>query len=158
MDTLDTVSVNCVVSKGDVPIEIIWLFEGQRVTSNDGITVSKMGAKMSTLYIESIRPRHAGNYSCVARNKAGQVEHSSELKVIGNSSVWCDRVRMLCFASALCKYNVRASASITMCRLCILFVQFLPPYFLSISERNLWIRSVWLPSTAQLPRAIRRSL
>lgn len=88
---MDTVSVNCVVSRGDLPIEIIWLFDGLRVTSNDGITVSKMGPKMSTLYIESIRPRHAGNYSCVARNKAGQVEHSSELKVIGNSGVWCGR-------------------------------------------------------------------
>lgn len=91
VDTMDTVSVNCVVSRGDLPIEIVWLFDGLRVTSNDGITVSKMGPKMSTLYIESIRPRHAGNYSCVARNKAGQVEHSSELKVIGNSGVWCGR-------------------------------------------------------------------
>lgn len=85
---MDTVSINCVVSRGDTPIEIVWLFDGQRVTSNDGITISKMGQKMSTLYIESIRPRHAGNYSCVAWNKAGQVEHSSELKVIGNGLVF----------------------------------------------------------------------
>ncbi|EDS26520.1 down syndrome cell adhesion molecule [Culex quinquefasciatus] len=82
VDTLDTVSINCVVSKGDLPIKIVWLMNGERISSNDGITISKMGPKMSTLYIESIRPRHAGVFSCRAQNKAGSVEHSSQLKVI----------------------------------------------------------------------------
>uniref|UniRef100_A0A182YKL3 Down syndrome cell adhesion molecule n=2 Tax=Neocellia TaxID=44535 RepID=A0A182YKL3_ANOST len=81
-DSSSTVSVQCVVTKGDVPIDIGWMFNGRRISSNDGITVSKLGQKMSTLYIESIRSRHAGNYTCRASNAAGSVEHSSELKVI----------------------------------------------------------------------------
>uniref|UniRef100_A0A182K8V3 Ig-like domain-containing protein n=1 Tax=Anopheles christyi TaxID=43041 RepID=A0A182K8V3_9DIPT len=81
-DSSSTVSVQCVVTKGDVPIDIGWMFNGRRISSNDGITVSKMGQKMSTLYIESIRSRHAGTYTCRASNAAGTVEHSSELKVI----------------------------------------------------------------------------
>lgn len=94
VDTLDTVSINCVVSKGDLPIKIVWLMNGERISSNDGITISKMGPKMSTLYIESIRPRHAGVFSCRAQNKAGSVEHSSQLKVIGNRcSAWCGWLR-----------------------------------------------------------------
>lgn len=85
-DSSSTVSVQCVVTKGDVPIDIGWMFNGRRISSNDGITVSKLGQKMSTLYIESIRSRHAGNYTCRASNAAGSVEHSSELKVIGRRS------------------------------------------------------------------------
>uniref|UniRef100_A0A182NC81 Down syndrome cell adhesion molecule n=1 Tax=Anopheles dirus TaxID=7168 RepID=A0A182NC81_9DIPT len=81
-DSSSTVSVQCVITKGDVPIDIGWMFNGRRISSNDGITVSKLGQKMSTLYIESIRSRHAGNYTCRASNAAGSVEHSSELKVI----------------------------------------------------------------------------
>ena len=83
VDSLDTVSVSCVVSKGDTPIEIQWHFNGRKIHSNDGILISKASQKNSILTIESARARHAGNYTCLAKNKAGQTEHSSELKVIG---------------------------------------------------------------------------
>lgn len=82
-DMLTTTTVSCAVIKGDPPIDINWMFNGDNIRTNDGITITKSGQKMSILYIESVQPRHAGNYSCVARNKAGFVEHSSELKVIG---------------------------------------------------------------------------
>lgn len=86
-----TVSVQCVITKGDTPIEIVWSFNNRSIDTNDGIVISKMGQKMSTLYIESIRSRHAGVYSCNAKNKAGSVQHSSELRVIGNDQwvVFC---------------------------------------------------------------------
>lgn len=82
-DSSSTVSVQCVITKGDRPIDIGWLFNNRMIDSNDGITVSKMGQKMSTLYIESISSQHAGNYTCRASNAAGTAEYSSELKVIG---------------------------------------------------------------------------
>lgn len=82
-DSSSTVSVQCVISKGDTPIDIGWLFNGRMIDSSDGISISKMGQKMSTLYIESIRSAHAGNYTCRASNAAGTAEHSSELKIIG---------------------------------------------------------------------------
>nr|XP_049465886.1 Down syndrome cell adhesion molecule-like protein Dscam2 isoform X30 [Anopheles coluzzii] len=82
VDMMNTVSINCVVSKGDTPIMIEWLFNGNRVTTNDGINIMKSGQKISILSIESVQSRHAGNYTCVARNNAGESQHTSELKVI----------------------------------------------------------------------------
>uniref|UniRef100_A0A182SAI8 Ig-like domain-containing protein n=1 Tax=Anopheles maculatus TaxID=74869 RepID=A0A182SAI8_9DIPT len=81
-DIHSTTTVSCAVAKGDTPIEINWMFNGSKIFSNDGITITKSGQKMSLLYIESVQARHSGNYTCVARNKAGFVEHTSELKVI----------------------------------------------------------------------------
>lgn len=85
VDLMNTVSINCVVSKGDTPIMIEWLFNGDRITSNDGVLITKTGQKISMMSIESVQPRHAGNYTCVARNKAGESQHTAELQVIGNS-------------------------------------------------------------------------
>lgn len=83
-DMLSTTTASCTVTKGDSPIYIDWLFNGMKISSNDGIVITKSGPKMSILYIESVQPRHAGNYTCSAHNKAGFVEHSSELRVIGS--------------------------------------------------------------------------
>lgn len=82
-DTLSTTTVSCTVAKGDFPIEINWMFNGAKIDSSESVTITKSGPRMSILYIDSVRPEHAGLYSCVARNKAGFTEHSSELKVIG---------------------------------------------------------------------------
>ena len=82
-DIHSTTSVNCVVIKGDSPVKIEWLFNGRRIRTNDGLTIANTGQKMSLMFIESIQPRHAGNYTCIARNNAGSVEHTSLLKVIG---------------------------------------------------------------------------
>uniref|UniRef100_A0A182JD59 Ig-like domain-containing protein n=1 Tax=Anopheles atroparvus TaxID=41427 RepID=A0A182JD59_ANOAO len=82
-DMLTTSTVSCAVMKGDTPIEINWMFNGAILATGDGITITKSGPKMSILYIESVQPRHAGRYTCVARNRASFVEHSSDLKVIG---------------------------------------------------------------------------
>ncbi|XP_055593967.1 cell adhesion molecule Dscam2 isoform X17 [Uranotaenia lowii] len=81
-DILSTTTVSCAVAKGDAPIEINWMFNGRLISFTEGLAITKSGQKMSILYIESVQPEHAGNYTCVARNKAGFSEHSSELKVI----------------------------------------------------------------------------
>lgn len=83
-DSGSTVSVSCIVTKGDTPIDISWLFNGRRLTTNDGVLITKSGQKMSILLIESAHSRHAGNYTCHARNGAGSVEQTSTLQIIGN--------------------------------------------------------------------------
>ena len=80
-----TTSVNCAVAKGDPPIEINWMFNGSKLFTSDGILITKSGQKISFLSIESVQARHAGNYTCVAKNRAGFAEHTSELKVMGNA-------------------------------------------------------------------------
>lgn len=80
---MDMVSASCTVNKGDLPINIYWLRNGQKIFSNDGISISRTNQRISILSIESVRDRHAGNYSCVAENKAGLVELSADLWVNG---------------------------------------------------------------------------
>ena len=82
-DIMTTTIVSCVVPKGDLPMDIKWLFNTRRISTNDGVLISGNSQRMSMLTIESVQPRHAGNYTCIARNKAGVAHHTSELKVIG---------------------------------------------------------------------------
>ncbi|XP_058116716.1 cell adhesion molecule Dscam2 [Anopheles coustani] len=78
---MDMVSATCTVNKGDLPIDIVWLLNGRKIYSNDGILISRPSPRLSTLSIESVRDRHSGNYSCIAMNHAGSMEHVSQLLV-----------------------------------------------------------------------------
>lgn len=84
VDALDMATVNCAVTKGDLPVDVYWKFNGYRVFgSNDGILITRSGQRISVLSIESARSRHSGVYTCIASNSAGSVEHSAELHVNG---------------------------------------------------------------------------
>lgn len=76
-------SITCSVIKGDSPIEINWKFNNHTLTTNDGVLITRGGQRASLLSIESIRSRHAGVYTCIAKNTAGTVKHSAELLVNG---------------------------------------------------------------------------
>ncbi|XP_049290927.1 Down syndrome cell adhesion molecule-like protein Dscam2 isoform X33 [Anopheles funestus] len=78
---MDMVSATCTVNKGDLPIDIVWLLNGHKIYSNDGILISRPSPRLSTLSIESVRDRHSGNYSCIAMNHAGSMEHVTPLLV-----------------------------------------------------------------------------
>lgn len=83
VNELDMVSASCTVNKGDLPIDVTWTKHGGRVYTNDGVVVTKTSVRMSVLSIESVRARHAGNYSCVATNNAGVTSHWAVLAVNG---------------------------------------------------------------------------
>lgn len=83
VNELDMVSASCTVNKGDLPIDVAWTKNGGRVYTNDGIVVTKTSTRMSVLSIESARARHAGNYSCVATNNAGETRQWAVLAVNG---------------------------------------------------------------------------
>ena len=68
-------------------MQINWLFNGSKITTNDGVLISKVGHKISTLSLDSVRPRHAGNYTCIAKNIAGETNYTSELRVIGKPKI-----------------------------------------------------------------------
>ena len=82
-DIYSATTVSCAVTKGDLPITIAWLFNDRQIHSGDGVLITNSGHRISILSIESVQPRHAGNYSCVANNKAGSAEYSSILNVMG---------------------------------------------------------------------------
>lgn len=80
----DLVSVQCVVTKGDSPLEITWTFDGHPIQSyHSDVIVSDTGKRVKQLTIESVAARHAGEYTCVASNAAGSISHSVTLDVNG---------------------------------------------------------------------------
>ncbi|XP_071050253.1 cell adhesion molecule Dscam1 isoform X5 [Onthophagus taurus] len=81
MNSGDSVSVACSISKGDSPINISWLLNDQPIKENQGITIVLVNKKLSTLTIESINAEHAGKYTCLAKNKAGEHSFSANLQV-----------------------------------------------------------------------------
>lgn len=84
INTGDFATLQCSVHKGDLPIEILWLHNNQSVSQYSGITVSKVGSKISTISIDSVQESHAGSYTCIAENRAGQTQYNVELYVNGN--------------------------------------------------------------------------
>lgn len=79
----DTVSLTCTVTKGDMPVELSWLFNGDLLSSGDGVLITRSGRKISMLSIDSIKSSHRGNYTCLAKNDAGEAAHSALLHVDG---------------------------------------------------------------------------
>ncbi|XP_076672508.1 Down syndrome cell adhesion molecule 1 isoform X13 [Andrena cerasifolii] len=78
----DMVSATCSIVKGDNPVKIVWKFNDRTIGFNDpDVTITKINKHMSALSIESVAARHAGEYTCVATNLAGNVSHSTTLSV-----------------------------------------------------------------------------
>ncbi|KAG5890613.1 hypothetical protein JTB14_005123 [Gonioctena quinquepunctata] len=77
----DSTSASCSIHKGDLPINISWLHNNISVGYIDGVVVTKVGKKLSTITIDSVQDKHSGRYTCVAENKAGQVRFSTRLDV-----------------------------------------------------------------------------
>lgn len=77
------IQVNCLVSEGDLPLEINWDLNGVDVESINEISSSKIGKRSSILTIESVTYTNAGNYTCTARNQAGASNHVALLLVNG---------------------------------------------------------------------------
>ncbi|XP_020284800.1 Down syndrome cell adhesion molecule-like protein Dscam2 isoform X28 [Pseudomyrmex gracilis] len=85
-------TVQCAVIKGDLPIDLAWSFNGRVIEiangafnehnyDNSDIVINRSSKRASTLTIESVAARHAGEYSCTASNTAGTATHSSVLSV-----------------------------------------------------------------------------
>lgn len=79
----DTITAQCTVTSGDMPILFKWYVNAQQLPEDFGINVGSFGKKTSVLGIETISEKHAGNYTCVAQNSAGSSSYSAELIVKG---------------------------------------------------------------------------
>ena len=84
MNSGDTVSVQCTIAGGDLPIEVTWTLNGRPIEPYLEILTEKRGKRINILTIDSVSDKHAGNYTCVVENAAGNAKHSSELIVIGS--------------------------------------------------------------------------
>lgn len=80
-------SVQCVINKGDLPLDISWSLNGLLLDSNNnlGITILKMNRQISALSIDSVKAEHRGNYVCTVKNIAGIANHTAKLNVNGRN-------------------------------------------------------------------------
>ncbi|KPI92826.1 Down syndrome cell adhesion molecule-like protein CG42256 [Papilio xuthus] len=81
----ETAHIDCYVSKGDLPLNITWSFQGKPVTDKMGIKTTNPSARVSILDIPSALGSHSGNYTCIATNRAGSANHTAVLNVIGTT-------------------------------------------------------------------------
>jgi hypothetical protein len=80
----DVASVTCVVTKGDFPMDIKWMFQNEPVDeTRKDIVISNFGKRGKQLSIESVGASHAGEYTCVASNIAGSTTRIALLDVNG---------------------------------------------------------------------------
>ncbi|XP_060529774.1 cell adhesion molecule Dscam2 isoform X28 [Cylas formicarius] len=73
--------INCIVSEGDLPITIEWKLNGEDIDTYAEISVSKVGKRSSILTIESVSYAIVGNFSCHAKNLAGDSSYVATLQV-----------------------------------------------------------------------------
>lgn len=83
----ESVSISCSLSVGDLPINITWLLNGQNVREIEDIITSSFGKRGSSLGIDSVSRKHAGTYTCLAQNQAGNSSYSAELILNGWSTI-----------------------------------------------------------------------
>ncbi|XP_044270030.1 Down syndrome cell adhesion molecule-like protein Dscam2 isoform X9 [Tribolium madens] len=81
MNTGDSTSLTCTISKGDLPVQITWSHNNKTITSNENIVILKMSKKISTLSFDSVQAEHIGEYRCTAKNTAGSTSASAFLNV-----------------------------------------------------------------------------
>lgn len=80
----DIVSILCIVPKGDLPMDIQWMFQNEPIDSKrDDIVMADSGKRGKQLTIEAVGASHAGEYTCVASNIAGSTTRSALLDVNG---------------------------------------------------------------------------
>ncbi|XP_038214382.1 Down syndrome cell adhesion molecule-like protein Dscam2 isoform X6 [Zerene cesonia] len=79
----DAVIVNCLATKGDLPLDISWTFSSETIDSNmhRDIMTTPLGRRASVLTINSVSANHQGNYTCIVQNAAGRAEHAATLVV-----------------------------------------------------------------------------
>lgn len=83
-NTGDSVGIQCMANKGDLPIDIRWVLNSSPIVSGEnGVTIVKLNQRTSSLNINSVEGIHRGIFKCIATNQAGTAEHSAELRVNG---------------------------------------------------------------------------
>lgn len=75
-------TLQCIVSVGDLPLNIEWSYPGMNEPVV-GTTVQQIGDRIKILTIPELSYRHVGNYTCRAKNAAGQAEVTTPLLISG---------------------------------------------------------------------------
>lgn len=82
----DLAQASCRLRKGDRPITIRWLFNGEELVNTEDTQINTLGGAASILTLDPVRAYHQGSYSCSAANDAGVTQ--VEATVIVNGTLW----------------------------------------------------------------------
>ncbi|KRF98057.1 uncharacterized protein Dwil_GK22019, isoform T [Drosophila willistoni] len=78
----EVASVNCVVPKGDLPLDIYWTINSALIVNGElGFTIVRLNKRTSSLNVDSLEAAHRGTYKCIANNSAGYAEYIANLEV-----------------------------------------------------------------------------
>lgn len=80
--------MSCAISQGDLPVTFEWLKDGEVIPMEYGVVTRKYDDYTESLSIESVTSLHSGNFTCIARNRAGADAFTSQLLVRGNPPPW----------------------------------------------------------------------
>lgn len=85
----------CFITKGDGPLNIQWLKDGQSLdpAAPPPLSVTYPNQYSSSVAIESILVAHEGNYTCRVSNSVATVEHAVKLTVLGTYTRFEARAR-----------------------------------------------------------------
>jgi len=78
-------AISCQIVEGDLPVMFTWTKDSDGVNNGLGVgTVTRNHDEYSSsLIIERITAEHAGNYTCIATNSAGEEKFTVPLTVNG---------------------------------------------------------------------------
>lgn len=76
--------IYCSVLHGDFPISFTWLHKNETIVGSENVRI-EFTKRSSILSIESVSGEDAGQYTCVASNRAGATNLSTTLIVKGQS-------------------------------------------------------------------------
>lgn len=79
----DSASVQCLVTSGDLPLDLKWFVNDRPVSEIFGISTVKLGKRTYALTIDAVSGKHSGVFTCQAENMAGVDRYSAELIVNG---------------------------------------------------------------------------
>lgn len=79
----DYYQMSCSAIHGDHPIQFEWRFRNRTLSSTENIRI-EYTKRSSTLSIEAVSGNNAGEYTCIAWNRAGATNASTHLIVKGS--------------------------------------------------------------------------
>lgn len=71
-----------------MPLTFSWTLNEEPIRKYPEINTANVGNKISVLSIDSIHKENAGNYTCIASNRAGFSTYTAELTVKGNIKLY----------------------------------------------------------------------